>query len=562
VGKQVFFNGVHFKLLFILALSITLSRVMYAQKPIKREFRGVWIASVANIDWPSRPDLSTERQRDEFRYILNQHKKNGMNAVIVQIRPSADAFYRSSYEPWSEWLTGDNGKIPDPEYDPLTFMVEEAHERCMEFHAWLNPYRAIFDANKFYRDTAHIHLDTLKHLIKDLIESDSSNTSGQLTGKQYGDLLQLLGVDTSLLIYKHPDWFLQYGNKIYFDPGIPEVQKHITHVVRDIVARYDIDAIHMDDYFYPYKIAGVEFPDSVSFRKYGSTYTAEYKDFWRRENVNEIVKMINETIKGEKPYVKFGISPFGVWRNASVDPLGSATQAGQTNYDDLYADIIKWQKEKWIDYVIPQIYWYRGFDLADYEVLAKWWNDNHYGVQIYIGQGLYRVDENSSIESWRNPYEIPEQIELNRSLPNILGSCFFSSKSMVNNPLGVSDILRDDFYQYPALVPKMEWLPNAIPSSPDIKEIRNTSYGFFIEWNPIPGAKYYIVYRFKGKRSGNADDPSHIVSILSKNETFYQDKQVKRFRKYTYLISAMDRLFNESDYRDSVTIKWKMPKKQ
>ncbi|MCK5280521.1 MAG: family 10 glycosylhydrolase, partial [Cyclobacteriaceae bacterium] len=221
-------------------------------------------------------------------------------------------------------------------------MVEEAHERSMEFHAWLNPYRAIFDAEKFYEDTTHIHLDTLKSLILDLSSSDSLNTSGRLAESDYTDLLRLLGVDTTLLIYKHPEWFLQYGNKIYFDPGIPEVQIHIANVVKDIVTRYDVDAIHMDDYFYPYKIAGVEFPDSLTFRKYGSTYADDLKDFWRRENVNAIVKILNETIKSVKPYVKFGISPFGVWRNASVDPAGSATKAGQTNYDDLYADVLKW----------------------------------------------------------------------------------------------------------------------------------------------------------------------------------------------------------------------------
>jgi len=561
VEGKTYFNRIHINLLFVLILGTAISRTLYAQKPLKREFRGVWIASVANIDWPSRPDLSTEKQRDEFRYILNQHQKNGINAVIVQIRPSADAFYRSSYEPWSEWLTGKNGKIPHPEYDPLTFMVEEAHERCMEFHAWLNPYRAIFDADKFYQDTAHIHLDTLKNLVQDLIVSDSSNASGELTDKQYIDLLQLLGTDTSLLIYKHPDWFLQYGNKIYFDPGIPEVRQHIADVVRDIVARYDIDAIHMDDYFYPYKIAGVEFPDSLSFREYGSTYSDELKDSWRRENVNTIVKMLNEVIKSKKPYVKFGISPFGVWRNASVDPTGSETKAGQTNYDDLYADVLKWQKEKWIDYVIPQIYWHRGFELADYEVLANWWNENHHGIQVYIGQGLYRVDGNSSTEAWRNPDEIPEQITLNRSLPNIQGSCFFSSKSMINNPLGVTDYLSENCFQYPALVPEMNWLKNPAPSKTEIKEIKYTSEGFLVEWENNGNAKYYIVYRFKGKRIGNLNDPSNILSIQNKNKTFFEDQKVRRFRKYTYVITALDRSFNESEHSDPMTKRWKKQKR-
>jgi len=548
------------RILLLNLICIFLTNFSFAQKALKREFRGVWIASVANIDWPSRPALSPEKQREEFRKILNHHEKSGINAVIVQVRPSADAFYRSDLEPWSEWLTGEKGKFPDPEYDPLTFMVEEAHERSMEFHAWLNPYRAIFDAEKFYEDSTHIHLDTLNNLIQNLVSEDSLNTSGQLSKKEYNNLLQLLDVDSTLLIYKHPDWFLQYGNKIYFDPGFPEVQDHIARVVEDIVTRYDVNAIHMDDYFYPYRIAGIEFPDSLSFRKYGSTYSHELKEYWRRENVNSIVKQLSETIKSIKPFVKFGISPFGVWRNASVDPAGSATKAGQTNYDDLYADVLKWQKEKWIDYIIPQIYWYRGFNLADYEILARWWNENHYGVQVYIGQGLYRVNADSKTEAWRNPMEIPEQIELNRSLPNIQGSCFFSSKSMINNPIGVTDILRDKYYQYPAIVPEMSWLNLPKPAEPEIMQIKNTWAGIRLEWENKRDAEYYIVYRFKGKNKGDTEDASTILSIQRKTTTFFEDENVKRFRKYTYAISALDRSFTESALSMPVTMKWKKMK--
>jgi uncharacterized lipoprotein YddW (UPF0748 family) len=535
---------------------------LQGQTPLKREFRGVWIASVANIDWPSRPDLTTERQRDEYRTILNHHQKNGINALIVQVRPSADAFYRSAYEPWSEWLTGKSGKSPDPEYDPLTFMVEEAHERGMEFHAWLNPYRAIFDAGKFYRDSSHIHLDSLKSIIGELAESDSMNTSGQLSEGEYKKLLKLLELDTSLLIYQHPDWFVQYGNKIYFDPGIPEVQNHIADIVQDIVANYDVDAIHMDDYFYPYRIAGLEFPDSISFRKYGEGYSESTKDSWRRENVNIIVRMLNETIKREKPYVKFGISPFGVWRNASVDPSGSDTRAGQTNYDDLYADVVKWQKERWIDYVIPQIYWHRGFDLADFEVLAKWWNDNSYGVQVYVGQGLYRVDGDSKTDAWRDPEEIPRQIDIIRSHPNIQGSCFFSSRSLINNPLGVSDILREDYYSYPALIPEMQWLGNTALKAPKLSQAKHTKTGIILEWEGNKGDDYYVVYRFKGRKTGDLNDPSNIVSIQRKTTLFYHDQQLKRFRRYTYAVSSLDQLFNESVLSNTISTHWKRVRKR
>jgi len=551
-------NFLRFRIdLLFFIVAILQSHQLLSQNVPKREFRGVWIASVANIDWPSRPDLTTEAQRDEFRSILNHHQKNGINALIVQIRPAADALYRSSLEPWSEWLTGEKDKLPDPEYDPLTFMVEETHERAMEFHAWLNPYRAIFDAEKFYEDSSHIHLDTLKTHIKQLIEADSSNTSDVLSKEDYRDLASLLELDTSLLIYKHPDWFLQYGNKIYFDPGIPAVQEHIYHVVGDIVQRYDIDAIHMDDYFYPYRIAGVEFPDSLSFKKYGSNYSIDFKDDWRRENVNTIVKNLNKTIKEIKPYVKFGISPFGVWRNASVDPAGSNTKAGQTNYDDLFADILKWQREKWIDYVIPQIYWYRGFDLADYEILARWWNENHYGTQIYIGQGLYRVDGASNTEAWRNPMEIPGQIDLNRSLPNIHGSCFFSSKSVINNPLGVSDILREDYYRHPALPPKMDWIEATDPQTPKNLKARDSRRGFLLEWDHLPDASYYMIYRFKGRKVRDLTDPSNIISIQRNTSNFFQDDNIRKFRKYTYVVTTLNRLFEESNPSNAFTTRWK-----
>ena len=553
-------NRSKIRIVHVVILVILFFNLSFAQVESKREFRGVWIASVANIDWPSRPNLTSEIQREEFRKILNYHQRNGINAVIVQVRPNADALYKSNIEPWSAWLTGNQGQAPEPEYDPLTFMIEEAHERCMEFHAWLNPYRAIFDAEKFYEDTTHLPLDSLNDIISELAESDSSNTTGKLSDIEYKKLSQLLNLDTSLLVYKHPDWFLQYGNKIYFDPGIPEVQEYITEVVEDIVARYDIDAIHMDDYFYPYKISGLSFPDSISFAEYGKSYTLETKDDWRRENVNTIVRMLNSAIKDQKPFVKFGISPFGVWRNASVDPAGSNTRAGQTNYDDLYADVLKWQKEKWIDYVIPQIYWYHGFDLADFEVLANWWNENSYGVHIYIGHGLYRVSGSSKTEAWRNPREIPKQIEMSRSLTNISGSCFFSSKSMINNPLSVADDIRDNYYEHPALIPKMIWMGNTALGTPELSDVRNSHKGIELKWKGNRGDRYYIVYRFKGKKMGDKNDPKNILAILPRTKMFFEDAEVKKLRRYTYTVSALDRLYNESGVGKSVTIRKRKPK--
>ena len=252
--------------------------------------------------------LTTEQQQQSFINILNQQQKIGINAVIVQIRPSADAFYASKYEPWSEFLTGKQGVAPSPYYDPLKFMIDETHKRGMEFHAWINPYRAVF-----------------------------SPTSS---------------IDPNHITKKHPDWFLKYGDKKYFNPGLPQVMQYLTNIVKDIITRYDVDGIHMDDYFYPYRIAGKEFPDYQAYLQYGRGLSI---DAWRRSNCDTVIKMIHDVILDYNPLIKFGISPFGVWRNSSVDARGSNTKAGQTCYDDLYADILLWLKKDGL------IMWHRNY---------------------------------------------------------------------------------------------------------------------------------------------------------------------------------------------------------
>jgi len=387
------------------------------------EFRGVWIATVDNIDWPQRNQFNVDSQRADFIRQLDLHKRNGMNAVVVQVRPATDAFYPSPYEPWSQWLTGTQGKPPFPYYDPLEFMVAEAHKRGMEFHAWLNPYRANFSVGKASIAPAHI---------------------------------------TRL----HPEWFVQYGTTRYFDPGNKEGQQWVLNVIRDIVNRYDVDAVHMDDYFYPYRIAGKEFPDAKS---YAADPRGLNKEDWRRSNVDSIILHIATVIKEEKPWVKFGISPFGVWRNQDKDSIGSPTKAGVTNYDDLYADILLWLKNGWIDYVAPQLYWETGHKLVAYETLVDWWSKHTYGRHMYIGQGIYRALESSkSSVAWKNPTELPRQIQLLRSYPTIQGSVYFSSKSFDSNPNGWVDSLRNNYYSRPAIIPPMDWLPpnpNRLPQT-------------------------------------------------------------------------------------------------
>ncbi len=400
----------------------------------KYEFRAVWIASVENIDWPSKKGLSVTEQKDEFIRILNMHQRNGLNAVIMQIRPVADALYQSQYEPWSEYLTGTQGMPPVPYYDPLQFMIEETHKRGMEFHAWLNPYRAVF--NVFTSSVASNHITR-----------------------------------------QHPDWFITYNKQKIFDPGNPAVIDYVSNVVKDIVSRYDVDGIHMDDYFYPYPAAGKEFPDYRSYRLYGKG--KNLKD-WRRSNCDSIIKRIHETILAVKPMVKFGVSPFGVWRNQSADNTGSNTHAGISNYDDLYADILLWLKEGWIDYAAPQLYWEIGHRLCDYQTLIDWWGGHSYGKQIFVGHALYRA---GSTTVWRNKSELPEELQLTRETPNIDGSIYFSSKDFYRNPNGFNDSLRLHYYKTPAIVPPMSWIDTTAPVAPFIAHSKDdkTSLGNIIK---------------------------------------------------------------------------------
>jgi len=294
------------RLLFLISILFCLN--LQAQQAPKREFRAVWVATVNNIDWPSKQGLSTVQQKKEVIDILNMHAKNGMNAIIMQIRPTADAFYPSELEPWSRYLSGTPGKAPSPYYDPLQFWIDECHHRNMEFHAWLNPFRV------------------------------SQNAGEPLAANH--------------IAFKHPDWIINYGGKLYFDPGLPQTREFVVKVVNDIVSRYDVDAIHFDDYFYPYPLKD-EFPDDQSFAQYNRGYSPEQKTAWRRDNVDMVIQMLSLNIKQTKPWVKFGISPFGVWRNKADDPEGSETTAGTTNYDHLHADILKWQKNGWFDFSLP-----------------------------------------------------------------------------------------------------------------------------------------------------------------------------------------------------------------
>lgn len=468
----------------------------------KRELRAAWIATVVNIDWPSRKGLSAHEQQREYVELLDLLKSVGMNAVIVQVRPTADSFYPSSYEPWSEYLSGVQGKSPEPYYNPLAFMIHEAKKRGLEFHAWFNPYRVSMKDSAMFAASHPIH--------------------------------------------RHPEWFVTYGGKWYYDPGHPQAQEFVLRSILETVKHYDLDAVHFDDYFYPYRIANQEFPDSLTYNTYGKMAYPTVDD-WRRNNVDYFVAQLAARIKNEKPHVKFGISPFGVWRNKDKDADGSDTQAGQTNYDDLYADVLKWLKEGWIDYVTPQLYWNIGFKVADYSVLLDWWSKHSYGRHVYIGQGIYRVGG----KGWENPEELSNQIKLNRNYTEVKGSMYFNSKTFLENKLDVNSRVKQ-LYAYPSLIPAMSWIDAQPPAVPVLQEPSGSSGGGIrLSWPDTTDsdASYYVIYKFEKGNLVSANNPTNICAIVQRepaSEQFWVDKTTRPRKQYTYCISAVDRGHNES----------------
>lgn len=464
----------------------------------KREFRAAWIQSV-NGQFRGMP---TEKLKQNLIGQLNSLQKAGINAIIFQVRPEADALYASRLEPWSRFLTGVQGKAPEPYWDPMQFMIDECHKRGMEFHAWINPYR------------------TKTTLKSELAPNHVYNI--------------------------HPEWFVTYGDQLYFDPALPESRRHICMVVSDIVSRYDVDAIHMDDYFYPYPIKGKDFPDDASFARFGGGFSN--KGDWRRSNVNVLIKKLHETIREIKPWVKFGVSPFGIYRNESSDPLGSKTK-GLQNYDDLYADVLLWAREGWINYNIPQIYWHIGHPVADYETLVKWWARNTENRPLFIGQSVMNTVQNADP---KNPSinQLPRKMALQRAYQTIGGSCQWPASAVVENAGKYRDALIAEYHKYPALPPVFDFMDNEAPANVRKMKPVWTEDGYILFWTApkykeeMNRAVQYVVYRFNDKEKVNIDDPSHIVAITRDN--FYKLPYEDGKTKYRYVVTALDRLHNES----------------
>ncbi|MFF4961774.1 glycoside hydrolase family 10 protein [Streptomyces sp. NPDC001222] len=373
------------------------------------EMRGMWLATVFGRDWPSRAGLPATVQRAELRAYLDAAVRRRLNTVFFQVRPSADALWPSPYEPWSEFLTGTQGK--NPGWDPLGTAVEEAHARGLELHAWFNPYRV------------------------------ASHT----------DLTRLAPGHPAR---RNPDWVVSYGGKLYYNPGLPQVRRFVEDAILDAVRRYPVDGVHFDDYFYPYPVRGAVFDDDAAYAAHGAGFAG--RAAWRRHNIDLLVQETAARVHALRPAARFGISPFGVWRNADTDPRGSATRAGVQTYDDLYADTRTWVRSGWLDYICPQIYWNIGFHAADYATLVPWWADVTRGtrVQLYVGEALYKAADPTQPEAWQDPAELSRHLRLAKWYPQVRGHVFFAAKEVRTDPAGAMAQVVADHYGQPAKPPR------------------------------------------------------------------------------------------------------------
>ncbi len=458
----------------------------------KREFRGAWIQAV-NGQWQG---LSRDAMQTELRRELDILQQAGINAILFQVRVEGDALYASNIEPWSRYLTGQQGTPPNPYWDPLEWMVQQCHARNMEIHAWINPYRA-----------------------------KTKGTTALANTHQY---------------IQHPERFFSYDGLLLFDPGLPENRSYICHVASDIVRRYDVDGLHIDDYFYPYPVSGVPIPDDASYAAYGRGLS---RGDWRRENVNLFIHQLHDSIRAQKPWVKFGVSPFGIYRNNRSWEMGSAT-SGLQNYDDLYADVLEWVRRGWVDYNIPQLYWEIGNKAADYETLVRWWS--HYAGErpLIIGQDMERTVRFG---------QMARKYDLQRSLPGIVGSCQWYARAVADDTKGYTSELRNRYHATPALQPSMPWIDKKTPSRVRKLKAIWTSDGYMLFWTApkarreIDRARQFVVYRFADGQKVDLSDARNIVAITSDTHLLLPYNDGKQ--RFTYVVTALDRLHNESRAR-------------
>ena len=488
------------KLLFAVILLIGIGNTAYGKsQPKKREFRGAWIQCVNG----QFQGIGTQEMQRTLRYQLDELQKDGVNAIIFQVRAECDALYPSRYEPWSKFLTGRQGTPPSPYWDPLQWMIDECHRRGMELHAWINPYRA------------------------------KTKTTSQLAANH--------------IAVTHPDRIFSYDGLYILNPALSENRDYICRVVDDIVSRYDVDGIHIDDYFYPYPAAGQTIPDQRDFQHDSRGFT-DIRD-WRRDNVDLFVKQLGESVHQRKPWVKFGVSPFGIYRNQKSDPRNGSRTSGLQNYDDLYADVLKWVNNGWIDYCVPQLYWEIGNRAADYQELIGWWNRKAANRPLYIGEDVLRTVKYADPQ---NPasHQLPAKHRLHRQAANVQGTVLWYAKAAVDNPGNYGTLLRTDYWRYPALQPLMPFIDGDAPSKPKKVKVKHEHDGCYLTWKAPKGkgwqdeAHRYVVYRFLPGEPLDADDPSKIVGMPYDNRLRLDYKDGRT--KYIYVVTALDRMSNES----------------
>lgn len=492
------------------------------------EFRGVWVSTVYNLDFPSKKELTEEDYKEEFTNVLDNLEALNMNAIIFQVRSKLDTFYQSKINPWSEYLTGKQGLSPG--WDPLEWMIEETHNRGMEFHAWFNPYRVT---------TSNENKKTIK---EELLELDINNWAR-----------------------KNPDFVFRHNGRLYLDPGEPKVVQHIKDTVMEVIENYDIDAVHFDDYFYPDKSIKdrekfYSTGEELNYKKYGKDFKTVSE--WRVSNVDKLIFDLHNNIKSynnkKKKAVQFGISPFGIWGHKANHPQGSITPIGSlSSYDNQFADTRKWVKNNWVDYIAPQIYWTFDEPAAPYGELVHWWADVAKGtdVHLYIGQANYRkADINNKKLSWQNEREISNQLKFNSLYDEIKGSIYFSYRSLLKNDNNSKaskefiNILKKEHYNNKTLLPAKQRLGHRAILSPFELDIKKADNGNILTWkdNIRNSSAYYIIYR----EDVEAESKKIIKKIkrTEKGQFFaYFDQDIDRSKEYIYSITAIDRANNESE---------------
>ena len=490
IPQKIYFRHKNLLWSCLLILGLTLTQISShlstttAQQPSSfspREFRGVWVASVANIDWPSQPGLPVAQQKTELLNILNRMEELNLNALVLQVRPNGDAFYNSAIEPWSGWLTGKQGTPPQPYYDPLEFAIAESHKRNIELHAWFNPYRAQLSPN------------------------DGSFASNHAA-------------------IKYPQYAYRYGKFIWLDPGAKIVQDQTFNTIMDVVRRYDIDAVHFDDYFYPYPQRGQEFPDYQTYNSYKASGGNLSLSNWRRQNVNNMVERLYQGIHAEKPYVKFGISPFGIYRPGNPPGI-----VGLDQYESLYADVKLWLTKGWVDYLAPQLYWRIDPPQQSYPALLNWWlQQNPQRRHIYAGNFLSQLQ----VSGWPvSEFERQVAISRQRASQLSLGNIFYSMKMFRDNVAGVNNVFKNYIYPTPALPPAMPWLDNQPPAPPIGVQVNSD----VISWNVdnTGDVRSWALYQANSNQWV-------LVQVLN------SATNAVRVKPGTYALRAVDRLANES----------------